>query len=270
MKSKSNLVKIWLVRVLVVALPMVASAQSTRPGWGATPYHDGLGNGVTFRVWAPNATSVYLPGSFNGWSTTATPLVQEQTNGSMDGVWSADVAGATNLSQYKYFINNGGGVWKHDPRARWVTAAGTAAGANDIVYDPTAFNWNGDNMAAPAQNDLFIYEMHMGTFPQGASPSRFVAATNKLDYLKNLGVNAVELLPIVEFGNGGGDITGVIDAIPAGRLLPTCRATVTSGLGKRVNSPSRIIASAPLIVSSAGWPIRINVPCQVLLLRAMI
>ena len=35
------------------------------------------------------------------------------------------------------------------------------------------------------------------------SPSRFIAATNKLDYLKNLGVNAVELMPIMEFGNGG-------------------------------------------------------------------
>src|SRR5258707_7579330 len=109
MKSKSNLVQIWLVRALLVVLPISASAQSTRPGWGATPYHDGLGNGVTFRVWAPNATSVYLPGSFNGWSTTATPLVQEQTNGSVDGVWSADVAGATKLLPYKYFIQHGRG-----------------------------------------------------------------------------------------------------------------------------------------------------------------
>jgi 1,4-alpha-glucan branching enzyme len=203
MKSKNNTVQIWLMRVLLVALPIAAQAQSTRPGWGSTPYNDGVGTGVTFRVWAPNATSVYVPGTFNSWSTTATPLAQEQTNGSVDGIWSADVAGVTNLSQYKYFINNGGGNWKHDPRARWVTAAGSATGANDIVYDPTAFNWNGDNMATPAQNDLFIYELHMGTFPQGSSPSRFVAATNKLDYLKNLGVNAVELLPIVEFGNSG-------------------------------------------------------------------
>ncbi len=201
--KKRKLIRIWLLRVLAVALPTAALAQSTRPGWGSTPFHDDVGTGVTFRVWAPNATSVYIPGTFNSWSTTMTPLVQEQTNGSLDGVWSADVAGVTNLSQYKIFINNGGGIWKHDPRARWVTAAGTATGANDIVYDPTAFNWNGDNMATPPQNDLFIYEMHMGTFPAGSSPSRFVAATNKLDYLKGLGVNAVELLPIVEFGNSG-------------------------------------------------------------------
>ena len=44
-----------------LVLAAAAHAQSTRPGWGATPYQDALGTGVTFRVWAPNATSVYLP-----------------------------------------------------------------------------------------------------------------------------------------------------------------------------------------------------------------
>jgi 1,4-alpha-glucan branching enzyme len=43
----------------------------------------------------------------------------------------------------------------------------------------------------------------MGTFPPNSSPSRFVAATNQLDYLKNLGINAVEVMPIAEFGNSG-------------------------------------------------------------------
>src|SRR5271168_4247363 len=110
-------------------------AQSTRPGWGSTPYHNVSGSGVTFRVWAPDATTLYVPGTFNGWSTTATPLTQEESNGVPDGVWSADVAGVTNGSQYKYYINNGSGIWKHDPRSRLVTAAGSATGANDIVYD---------------------------------------------------------------------------------------------------------------------------------------
>jgi len=181
-----------------------APAQSSRPGWGATPYHDAQGTGVTFRVWAPNATSVYVPGQFNSWSTTATPLGLELTNGIGDGVWSADVTSASPGQQYKYYINySGSGNWKHDPRARWVTNPGTPAGANDIVYDPNAFNWNGDSLTPPALNDLFIYELHMGTFPSSSVPSRFIAATNKLDYLKSLGVNAVEVMPIAEFGNGG-------------------------------------------------------------------
>ena len=173
-------------------------AQSSRPGWGATPYHDALGTGVTFRVWAPNANSATVPGQFNGWANSgpnATPMVKELTNGVWNGVWSADVAGVTNGTQYKYYFN--GNLWKQDPRARLVQYSGS--GGNSIVYDPTVFNWTGDNLTPPALNDLFIYEMHMGTFPSSSSPSRFVAATNKLDYLKSLGVNAVELMPVAEF-----------------------------------------------------------------------
>ena len=172
-----------------------APAQSSRPGWGATPYSDAQGTGVTFRVWAPNATSVYLPGQFNGWSTGTTHLVQETTNGVGDGIWSLDLAGVTNGSQYKYYFN--GNLWKQDPRARLVNYSGS--GGNSVVYDPNAFNWAGDSLTPPALNDLFVYELHIGTFPAGSTPSKFAAATNKLDYLKSLGVNAVEVMPIAEF-----------------------------------------------------------------------
>ena len=79
---------------LCVAAAEMASAQSSRSGWGSTPYHDATGTGVTFRVWAPNATSVYVPGQFNGWSQTATPLGQDLTVASNDN-WggSALIAG---------------------------------------------------------------------------------------------------------------------------------------------------------------------------------
>ncbi len=174
-------------------------AQSSRTGWGSTPYS----GGVTFRVWAPNATSVYVPGQFNNWSLTANPLGKELSNGVWAGVWSQDVAGATTNQQYKYYINyTNGSVWKHDPRSRLVTAAGSGSGDNDIIYSTTNFNWNGDTITPPALSDLFIYEMHMGTFPSSSTPSRFIAATNHLDYLKNLGVNAVEVMPIAEFPPG--------------------------------------------------------------------
>ena len=187
---------LWCAGLL---LAVTVAAQSNRPGWGATPYHEVSGTGVTFRVWAPKATSATVRGGFNNWSATANPLAKELSNGIWTGIWSADVAGVTNGSQYKYYFN--GNLWKNDPRARLVTAAGS--GGNSIVYDPTTFDWTGDSMTPPALNDLFIYELHPGTFPAGTLPSRFVAATNQLDYLKSLGVNAVELLPVAEFGNTG-------------------------------------------------------------------
>ena len=179
-----------------------APAQSSRPGWGSTPYHDAQGTGVTFRVWAPNATSVFVPGTFTTptWLTTATPLAKELPGGVWNGVWSADVSAAAPGQQYKYYINySGGSIWKQDPRARQVTYSGSSAGANSIIYDPSAFNWAGDSLTPPALNDWFVYELHMGTFPASSVPSKFVAATNKLDYLKSLGINAVELMPIAEF-----------------------------------------------------------------------
>lgn len=190
----SNLAALALV-CAALSMATAVAAQSNRPGWGSTPYHDTLGTGVTFRVWAPNATSVYVPGQFNGWSTSTTHLIQEQTNGVGDGVWSLDLPGVTNGSQYKYYFN--GNLWKQDPRARLVTWSGS--GGNSIVYDPAAFNWAGDNLSPPLLQDLVIYELHIGTFCTNSASSKFVAATNKLDYLKSLGVNAVELMPIAEF-----------------------------------------------------------------------
>lgn len=179
-------------------------AQSSRPGWGSTPYHGSSGNGVTFRVWAPNATSVYVPGQFNGWSQTATPLGKELTNGVWDGIWSADVASATNGQQYKYYLNySGGSTWRHDPRARFEVNSGTGSGDNDIIYDPTLFNWTNDTPVSPGLNDLVVYELHIGTFYDPNSGSglqgKFTDATNRLDYVKSLGVSAVEILPIWEF-----------------------------------------------------------------------
>ncbi len=176
-----------------LSIAVGVSAQSARPGWGSTPYHDGLGTGVTFRVWAPNATSVYVPGQFNGWSTSANPLVSEGAS----GVWSADISGAVPSQEYKYLIN--GSIWKRDPRNRKCVSSG----GNSIIYDPAAFDWSGDNFVTPAQEDLVIYELHIGTFndptPSNSVPAQFTDAIAKLDYLKGLGVNAVEAMPIAEF-----------------------------------------------------------------------
>src|ERR1041384_7070042 len=71
----------WLLFFALVSKPVSSNATpSTHPGWGATPYGAG-GTGVTFRVWAPNAGSVTVKGSFNGFNNVSTPLVSEGTTG---------------------------------------------------------------------------------------------------------------------------------------------------------------------------------------------
>jgi 1,4-alpha-glucan branching enzyme len=157
---------------------------------GSTPYADN-GGGVTFRVWAPNATSVSVRGSFNGWGQTS--LVEEGTS----GIWSADVSAASAGDQYKYFID--GSRWERDPRGRQVVNSID----NTIVYDPNAFDWEGDTRLSVNPSDLVIYEMHVGAFydpsPLNGLPGNFYNAITKLDYLQEMGFNAVELLPIWEF-----------------------------------------------------------------------
>ncbi len=171
-------------------LPLTASAQSIHPGVGANPYV----GGVSFRVWAPNATTVNVAGQFNSWSSSANALVAEG-----GGYWSADVAGAVAGQEYKFVMNQATTpIWKKDPRGRMEVNSAD----NSIIVDPDAYNWGGPNtFVPPAVNEMVIYEMHIGTFNDtaGGNPGTFSTAISRLDYLQTLGVNVVELLPINEF-----------------------------------------------------------------------
>lgn len=189
----STAIRLFLVLAVLCFSSGPLAAQSARPGMGAIPYADASGTGVTFRVWAPNATQVAVPGSFNGWSTTANFLVKEGSS----GLWSADIPTARAGHEYKYHIN--GSIWKRDPRSRKVTHSS----GNSVVYDPAAFNWMGDTRLAVNASDLVIYEMHVGAFydpaPSSGGPGKLTDAIAKLDHLAALGINAVELLPVAEF-----------------------------------------------------------------------
>ncbi len=122
-------------RLAVAAIALMACAgslwaqASTRPGMGAVPYS----GGVTFRVWAPNASAVRVAGTFNSFSATATPLFAEA-----GGNWSVDVPGATEGQQYKFVLVNGANtIWKKDPRGREVV---NSVG-NSIIRGNT-FDWS--------------------------------------------------------------------------------------------------------------------------------
>ncbi|MGD9873771.1 MAG: alpha-amylase family glycosyl hydrolase [Kiritimatiellia bacterium] len=166
-----------------------AFAQSSRPGMGSIPYGDSGGTGVTFRVWAPNASSVKVGGDFNGWGKIT--MVSEG-----NGNWSIDVNGARAGQAYKYYVNNL--AWKRDPRARRVTSST----GNSIIYDVNAFDWGTNAIPQPARNDLVIYQMHLGTFEGGTPPRTFDHAITRLDHVRNLGINAIKLMPVNEFPGG--------------------------------------------------------------------
>lgn len=169
------------------------NAATNQPGMGAMPN----ATGTSFRVWAPHAEKVYVTGTFNGWNKTSTPLSREQ-----DGCWSVEVPGAKAGDEYLYMIHTPAD-WqlppfsRIDPYARKVT---NSVG-NAVIYDTKAFDWGGDQFAMATGNELVIYEMHVGTFnvKEAGHPGTFASAVEKFPYLQELGINAIEVMPVMEF-----------------------------------------------------------------------
>jgi 1,4-alpha-glucan branching enzyme len=169
---------------------------SHRVFMGATPYADGAAAGVTFRVWAPFAQQVNVAGEFNNWSTNANPLASEGTD-----FWSVDVPGAGVGQQYKFVVSNpvGNQLWRMDPYAHSIFDEG--ANINGLITS-SAVGYDTPGYSTPSWNELVIYELHIGTFTHDGGINgggSFTSASTKLDYLRDLGVNAIEILPLGEF-----------------------------------------------------------------------
>ena len=171
---------------------------SQRPFMGAIPYSDNSGLGVTFRVWAPFATAIGVAGDFNRWSPDATPLYRETS----PEYWSVDVPAARVGDQYKFIVTDKAGdrLWRIDPYVRSIVhdkdhnLNGVIA-SSDIGYDSSRYS-------TPQWSELVIYELDVRTFLYGGGyqgTGSFHSAMTKLDYLRELGINAIELMPLGEF-----------------------------------------------------------------------
>ncbi len=151
-----------------------------------------LETGVAFRVWAPHADHACVVGDFNDWNVNANPMQRED-----GGNWFAVIEHAKLGDQYKYEFTKGEKSFQRiDPRVREVT---NSVG-NGVIHDPH-FDWQGDDFTMPSWNELVIYETHIGSFYRGHKDSigTFEHFTKKFDHLKNLGINALQIMPIAEF-----------------------------------------------------------------------
>ena len=106
------------------------------------------------------------------------------------------------VDEYRYLIHtpadwNLPPLSRIDPYARKVTKAL----GNGIISDPKAFDWGDDAFIITSWNELIIYEMHVGTFnvKEEGQPGTLDDAIEKLPYLRELGINAIEVMPIMEF-----------------------------------------------------------------------
>jgi len=156
---------------------------------GSTPSE----HGVTFRVWAPNAKSVSVVGSFNQWDVSKDVMTP-----AANGVWVCVCKNAKVGDQYRYSISTNESTFTRiDPYAREVT---NSVG-NAIIHD-IRFDWSGDDFILPKPSELVIYELHVGTFNDEAGvedQGTFKSVSARLPHLKKLGVNAVQIMPIGQF-----------------------------------------------------------------------
>ena len=189
------------------ALPAPAAAAESPVG--ATVRGDGAQRSVLFRVWAPHAQKVAVIGDFNSWKEDA--LLKDPRQA---GFWLLDTKRARPGDAYQYVID---GQYRRDPRARAVRQEENKA----LILDPRAaaaslaVGWK-----MPPRDDLVIYEMHLGTFAYdipGTDPL-FTRAAKRLPYLKALGINCIQLMPVNEFsgdrswGYNPGDLFAVENA----------------------------------------------------------
>lgn len=117
------------------------------------------------------------------------------------------------LYAYKIFDSEGKVFQVLDPYAkalatpyRWGTGAKSESTYQPlgIILEPEFFDWEHDKAPAIPPQNLIIYEMHVRGFTIDASSNvkdkgSFLGITEKIEHLKALGVNAIELLPIQEF-----------------------------------------------------------------------
>ncbi len=145
------------------------------------------GEAVRFAVWAPRATRVRVA-VHQGDASTEHDM--ERADG---GVWEATVAGAGPGTLYTYRLDDGPAAGHPDPCSR--SQPSGVHGPSEVVR-PADFEWHDREWTGLAMADCIIYELHVGTFTEAGT---FDAAIERLDELRDLGITAIEIMPVAEF-----------------------------------------------------------------------
>lgn len=148
---------------------------------------NGLGASVSpaataFRVWAPRCGTVEV---------VAEGRAPVALTAHASGVWTAALEGLGAGARYRYRLD--GTRERPDPASRWQPAGVHGPSA---VVDWAAFPWSDASFAGHGLEELVIYELHVGTFTRSGT---FEAVIPHLPAVRDLGVTALELMPVAEF-----------------------------------------------------------------------
>jgi malto-oligosyltrehalose trehalohydrolase len=139
--------------------------------------------GACFRLWAPDhiTLSVKIEGDDK-------PHAMHSVS---EGWHECQVSSVGPGTRYQFILPNGTSV--PDPASRFQPE--DVHGPSEVV-DPSRYRWSDGEWIGRTWEEMVIYEMHVGAFTQEGT---FLAVIDRLDYLRTLGVTAIELMPVADF-----------------------------------------------------------------------
>ena len=163
---------------------MAEAPESDQRPRGAQP----LAEGVRYGVWAPDALCVAA--EVRRAAAARTLALARKA----DGFWSVDDPGGAPGDLYLFRLD--GGVPLPDPASRFQPAG--VSGPSECV-DPGAFVWRCPNWTRPRWAGQTTYELHIGAM---SGEGTFRAAIPMLARIRDLGAEAIELMPLADFAGG--------------------------------------------------------------------
>lgn len=165
-----------------------------------------MASSIEFQLFAPYNKGAVLKGCFSDWQDI-------QMEKGEDGYFRTSVELEDGTYQYKFrvqskswFLEPDQLVDVTDPYATGVIDDETQNGVMRIkdgqrIVD--TYTWQHDDKPLPPNHELVIYEMHIGDFSGGEDDpyprGQFKHVVEKLDYLCELGINALQLMPMMEY-----------------------------------------------------------------------
>ena len=169
---------------------------------------------VTLVLFAPRKDFIYAVGEFNNWVSDPKSLMKRTPDGNRYWI---DIEGLTKGQEYafQYVVNgtiiigdpycdkildpnNDGGISPATYPNIKTSTSGNKSIASVFQTGQVAYPWKITNFKRPAQDNLMIYELHVRDFDKDGSYKNVI---DRISYLKTLGVNCIELMPVAEFSN---------------------------------------------------------------------
>jgi 1,4-alpha-glucan branching enzyme len=158
------------------------------------------GGGVTFRVWAPLASAVFINGTFSDpkWNKqTDDTLMAKDAN----GYWTGFAKDAKEGDKYHFSVKGpGSSGFKRDPYARELVGDGTFPNCTCFVRAADSYPWHDASFVTPDFSNMVVYQLHIGTYAitKANTASTFLDVIGKIPYLMSLGINVLQPLPVDE------------------------------------------------------------------------